>query len=325
MSMLRFLFWRLLQCVIVLWAVYTVTFALLMLAPGDPFVGEKRANPSVTKALADKYGLSYLALSPEDRAKQTSLDKAGQIGKAYVLYLGRAVRGDFGPTIQYENWTVTEVIRSSLPVSVSLGCLALLLALLGGVTAGMIGGTHKGRWPDVVLTIITLFGISLPTFVIGALLLMLFVVFLPIFPSGGWGRPIQMVLPAVTLALFYLAYIARLVRSSTLDVLSSDFVRTARAKGLSPRAVFIHHLGANAGLPVLSYLGPAAANILVGSFVVEKIFDIPGLGSHFVNACLNHDIPLVLGTVMVFTAAIVAFSLVIDIAYAWVDPRISLR
>jgi oligopeptide transport system permease protein len=323
--MIRFLFWRLLQCVLVLWVVYTVTFALLMLAPGDPFVGEKKANPAVIKGLAEKYGLSYLALSPEEKAKQSVMEKAGQMGEAYCRYLGRAVQGDFGPTIQYEDWTVGEVIRSSLPVSVSLGSVALLLALLGGVAAGMVGGVYKGRWPDVVLAIVTLFGISLPTFVIGALLLMALVVFVPLFPSGGWGRPVQMVLPAVTLAIFYLAYIARLVRSSTLDVLSADFVRTARAKGLSRRAVIIHHLGANAGLPVLSYLGPAAANILVGSFIVEKIFNIPGLGSHFVNACLNQDIPLVLGTVMVYTAAIVVFSLVIDLAYAWVDPRISLR
>ena len=241
-----------------------------------------------------------------------------------MLYLGRALTGDFGPTIQYENWTVMEVIRSSLPVSVSLGSVSLLLALLGGVVAGMAGGITKGRWPDVSLAVVTLLGISLPTFVIGALLLMALVMIWPVFPSGGWGRPSQMVLPAVTLAVSYLAYIARLVRSSTLDVLSSDFVRTARAKGLPPRAVLVHHLGANAGLPVLSYLGPAAANILVGSFVVEKIFNIPGLGGHFVNACLNHDIPLVLGTVMVYTVMIVAFNLVIDIAYAWVDPRISL-
>ncbi len=323
--MIRFLFWRILQCLIVLWTVYTVTFALLMLSPGDPFIGEKKPAQSVIKGLADKYGLSYLALSPEERAQQSASQKFSQIAGAYWRYLGRAVTGDLGPTIQYENWSVTEVIRSSLPVSATLGSAALLIALLAGVAAGTLGGIKKGKWPDLLLTLITLLGISLPTFVVRALLLMLFVVIIPIFPSGGWGRPTQIILPAITLSLFYLAYIARLARSSTLDVLSADFVRTARAKGLSPSAVIIHHVGANAGLPVLTYLGPAAANILVGSFVVEKIFDIPGLGTHFINACLNHDIPLVLGTVLVYTGMVVVFSLVIDLAYAAVDTHITLR
>jgi oligopeptide transport system permease protein len=323
--MLRFLFWRLVQCLIVLWTVYTITFALLMLAPGDPFIGDKKPKENVRAALAQKYGLDYLALSEEQRAKMPAISRAGYIAKAYWRYLFNAVRGDLGPSIQYENWTVTEVIGSSLPVSTTLGCVALFLALLGGVAAGTIGAVYKGRWPDVVLTITTLLGISLPTFVVGALLLMLFVVLVPILPTGGWGTPQQMVLPAVTLALFFLAYIARLARSSTLDVLHADYVRTARAKGLPASTVIYRHVGANAALPILSYLGPAAAYILTGSFVVEKIFDVPGLGTHFVNGCINKDIPLVLGGVMVYTVLVVAFSLIVDIAYAAVDPRISLR
>ncbi len=323
--MLRFLFWRLVQSVVVLWVVYTVTFALLMLAPGDPFAGEKKLTEPMRAGLAEKFGLTYLTKPPEERAKETGLEKAGAIGKAYFLYVGHVATGEFGPSIQYENWTVGEIIKSSLPVSATLGSAALLIALIGGVAAGMVGGVTKGKWGDVVLSVVTLMGISLPTFVVGALLLMLLVVFVPVFPSGGWGRPSQIVLPAVTLALFYLAYIARLMRTSTVDVMGADFVRTARAKGLTRWGVVTRHVGSNAGLPVLSYLGPAAANILVGSFVVEKIFDIPGLGTHFVNGCLNEDIPLVLGTVMVYTVLVVGFSLVIDVTYAWVDPRISLR
>jgi oligopeptide transport system permease protein len=166
---------------------------------------------------------------------------------------------------------------------------------------------------------------------------MLFVVVIPIFPAGGWGAGAnastgsfwtsltRIVLPAVSLAVFFLAYIARLTRSSTLDVLSSDFVRTARAKGLSPWGVISNHVGANAALPVLSYLGPAAANVLVGSFIVEKLFAIPGLGTHFVNGCLNKDIPLVLGAVMVYSFLVIVFNLLVDLAYAAVDPRITLR
>lgn len=323
--MVRFLFWRLVQCAIVLWAVYTVTFTLLMLAPGDPFVGEKKASAATLKGLAEKYGLVYLAMPAEERAKLTTGERAGYLVDAYWLYLGRAARGDFGPTIDYPNWSVGEVIGSSLPVSATLGSAALLLALLGGVAMGTLGAVRKGRATDLGLSVVTLLGISLPTFVVGALLLMLFVVKLPVLPAGGWGRPSQIVLPAVTLALFYMAYIARLTRSSTLDVLSADFVRTAHAKGLGSRTVVTRHVGSNAVLPVLSYLGPAAANILVGSFVVEKIFNVPGLGTHFVNSCLNHDIPLVLGSVLVYTAMVVAFSLIVDIAYAVVDPRINLR
>jgi oligopeptide transport system permease protein len=324
--MARFLFWRLVQAVVVLWVVYTVTFGMLMMAPGDPFIGEKKPPESVLKAMAAKYGL----VTSAERAKYTAGEKAAYYGRVYWRYLKRAMVGDFGPSIQYENWTVTEVIGASLPVSATLGCAALLVATVLGVGAGVAGAVRKNRWGDVALTVVTLLGISLPTFVVGALLLMLFVwvgslLGVQVLPVGGWGTPGQVVLPAVTLALFFLAYIARLSRTSVLEVLGADFVRTARAKGLSPRVVISKHVGANAGLPVLSYLGPAAAYVLTGSFVVEKIFNVPGLGQHFVNGCLNLDIPLVLGGVMVYTALVVVFSLLVDLAYAGVDPRISLR
>ncbi|MGN6366756.1 MAG: ABC transporter permease [Phycisphaerae bacterium] len=319
--MVRFLFWRLVQAVVVLWVVYTVTFGMLMMAPGDPFIGEKKPPESVLKAMAAKYGL----VTSAERAKFTAGEKAAYYVRVYGKYLGQAVRGDFGPSIQYENWSVGEVIGASLPVSATLGCAALLVATVLGVGAGVAGAVRKNGWVDIGLTVVTLLGISLPTFVVGALLLMVFVVLIPILPSGGWGTPQQVVLPALTLALFFLAYIARLSRTSVLEVLGADFVRTARAKGLSPGVVISKHVGANAGLPVLSYLGPAAAYVLTGSFVVEKIFNVPGLGQHFVNGCLNLDIPLVLGSVMVYTALVVVFSLLVDVAYAGVDPRISLR
>ena len=334
--MLRFLAWRLVQSVLVLWAVYTVTFFLLMLTPGDPFISsEKKAPQGVREALARKYGLEYLA--DPNRGSLTAGQHLFYISKAYVFYLRRAVTGDFGPSIEYENWSVRDIIATSLPVSLTLGSVALLLALWGGVAAGTLGAIRKNRLPDIGLSIVTLLGVSLPSFVVGSLLIMAFVVVIPIMPVGGWGTGgtggaagflqslARLILPALTLALFFLAYIARLTRSSMIDTLSADFVRTARSKGLRPSRIVIHHVGANAILPVLSYLGPAAANILVGSFVVEKLFVIPGLGQHFVNGCLNKDIPLVLGAVMVYSAMVVVFNLLVDLAYAAVDPRITLN
>lgn len=323
--MVRFIAWRLVQSVLVLWTVYTVTFALLMLVPGDPFIGEKKPPDSVIRALAKTYGLDYLAKTAAERKAMPASEHARYIGKAYVLYLGRAVTGNLGPSIDYPNFTVSDIIRTSLPVSATLGSLALFMALWIGLAAGTFSAVRKGRFIDFLLSVATLLGVSLPTFVTGALLMMLFVVYIPIFPAAGWGTPGQIFLPAFTLALFFLAYIARLARASTLDVLSADFVRTARAKGLPGRRVVTHHVGANAALPILSFLGPAAANILTGSFVVEKLFAIPGLGTHFVNSCLNKDIPLVLGAVMVYTVLVVLFNLFVDLAYAAVDPRITLR
>lgn len=333
--MLRFLAWRLVQSVCVLWAVYTVTFFLLMATPGDPFVaGEKKAPQSVREALADKYGLRYLTL-PEDQRKTLSIpQKLGYISEAYALYLGRVVlQGDLGPSIEYENWSVRDIIASSLPVSLTLGSLALLVALGAGTAAGMLGAARRNRAPDIALSVLSLLGVSLPSFVVGSLLMMLFVVALPIMPAGGWGTGgrglmeglARLILPAATLALFYLAYIARLTRSSVLDTISADYVRTARSKGVHRLRIMTHHVGANAALPVLSFLGPAAANILIGSFVVEQLFVIPGLGQHLVKGCQNRDIPLVLGVVLVYSALVVLFNLLVDLAYALVDPRITLE
>ena len=304
--MISFILRRLLQSALVMAVVYTGTFWLLMATPGDPFIGNKQPPPAVLRALRARYGLN----NP---------------WKAYFAYAWRVLRyGDFGPTISYENWTVRGVIRQTLPVSMALGSLALLIALWAGVAAGIAGALLKGRWPDVALTIGTLLGISLPTFVVGSALLILFCVDVAVFPPGGWGTLRQLVLPALTLSLPFLAYIARLSRSSALDVLSADFVRTARAKGVSRLKVVRVHILPNSSLAALTYLGPAAASVLTGSFVVEKIFAIPGLGEVFVNACLDKDIPLVLGAVLVYTFILVIMNLLVDIGCAWADPRIRI-
>ena len=305
--MMRFLISRIGQSLLVIFVVYTCTFWLLMAAPGNPFIGEKQPPPAIIHALKVRYGLNHP-------------------WHAYWAYPWRVItRGDLGPTISYANWTVLDVIRSSLPISVSLGALALLLALWLGVALGMLGAVTRGHWPDLTLTVGSLLGISLPSFVIGSILLLVFSTYGALLPSGGWGDLAQVILPACTLAAGFLAYIARLTRSGMLDEFSADYVRTARAKGLPPNRVIVGHILPNASLPVLSFLGPAAAALLTGSFVVEKIFAIPGMGEDFVNACLDKDIPLVLGIVMVYTVILVAFNLLVDIAYAFADPRISLH
>lgn len=303
--MMRFLISRIAQSALVIFVVYTCTFWLLMAAPGNPFIGEKQPPPAIMHALQVRYGLNHP-------------------WHAYWAYPWQVItRGDMGPTISYPNWTVLDVIRSSLPISISLGALALLIALWLGVGLGMLGAVTRGHWPDLALTVGTLLGISLPGFVIGSILLLLFSTYWAILPSGGWGDLAQLILPAFTLAAGFLAYIARLTRSGMLDEFSADYVRTARAKGLSPSRVMVRHILPNASLPVLSFLGPAAAAVLTGSFVVEKIFAIPGMGDDFVNACLDKDIPLVLGIVLVYTVLLVTFNLLVDIAYAFADPRIS--
>lgn len=305
--MKKFIFSRILQSVVVVWIVYTVTFWLLMATPGDPFIGRKQPPPAVLAALRRDYHLNQ-----------------GDF-HAYLAYGWQILaHGDFGPTISYANWTVLDVIRNSLPVSVALGAMALLIALWLGVAAGVLGAVYRGRWPDVALAVGTLLGISLPTFVIGSGLLMLFAVETSLLPSGGWGSVKQLILPACTLSVLFLAYLARLSRASALDVISSDFIRTARAKGLSPMKVIAGHVLPNASIPVLAFLGPATASVLTGSFIVEKIFAIPGLGEVFVNACLDKDIPLVLGIVLVYTVLLVLMNLLVDIACALADPRIRL-
>ncbi len=302
-----FILRRLLQSLVVIFLVYSATFWLLMATPGDPFLGHKLPPAAILAALKARYGLNDPV-------------------HAWLAYAWRIIaHGDLGPTISYENWTVLDVIRSTFPVSIALGSLSLLIALWLGVAAGLAGAIFRGQWPDLATTVFSLLGISLPTFVIGSALLMLLSVDLMVFPSGGWGTFSQLFLPAITLAIPYLAYIARLTRGSVLDTLSADFIRTARAKGVGRTAVLTNHLLPNASIPVLTFLGPATAGILTGSFVVEKLFAIPGLGQVFVNACLDKDIPLVLGTVLVYTTLLVLLNLAVDILCAVADPRIRLQ
>jgi len=229
---------------------------------------------------------------------------------------------DFGPSLQYEDWRVNEIVAASLPVSITLGFAAILIALLLGVTAGVIGAVRPGSAADISTLAIALIGISLPNFVIGAGLVLIFPVTLGLGSIGGWGTPKDIILPALTLSLPFAAYIARLTRMGMLEHLKADFIRTARAKGASESRVMLRHALKNAFLPVLSYLGPACALAMTGSFIVEKVFTVPGMGQHFVNAVLNKDLFLIMGVVLIYATMLILFNLAVDVMYKWVDPRI---
>ena len=301
----KVILWRLAQFPLILAIIYLLTFLLAWVAPGDPFQGERNMNPAALENLKQRF-------------------HADSAWKFLAFYPWNIVtKGDFGPSLQYREWSVNDIIESALPVSIALGLFALAIALIVGVAMGTLAAVKRGGVLDWTSLSVTLMGISLPSFVTAALLLMLAAA-TKAFPVGGWGRFSDMVLPALALSLAPMAYIARLTRVSMLDVLGSDFVRTARAKGLSKKAVVWKHALRNAFLPVLSYLGPAAAVTLTGSFVVEKVFNIPGLGQHFVNSVLNRDRTLLLGVVMVYSVFLLTFNLLVDVLYVVVDPRIDI-
>jgi oligopeptide transport system permease protein len=303
--MSKLLFFRILQFPLVLTVIYLLTFLMAWVAPGDPFTNEKNLDPIVKESLKKRF----------------HADSALQFLTYYPYRIITA--GDFGNSMLYKEWSVTDIIKSALPVSVTLGLCAMLIAVTFGVSIGTMAAVNRGGAIDWTSLSIALVGISVPGFVVAAVLLM-FAAATRWFPIGGWGRISDLILPSIALSLGPMAYIARLTRVSMLDTLGADFVRTARAKGLSNPIVIWKHCLRNAFLPVLSYLGPATAGAMTGSFVIEKVFNIPGLGQHFVNSVLNRDRTLILGVVMVESAFILAFNLLIDIAYAWLDPRIDL-
>jgi oligopeptide transport system permease protein len=304
--MLRFTLRRLLTFPLLLLVIYACAVLLIMAAPGEGLEsGEKELPPEVLAARRAAYNFD-----------QPWWQRYFWTWPKRLLYDRNL------PALQYEDWTVVEILRSALPVSLQLGVLALGLAVLIGIAGGTLAVAFRGRWLEHVSVGLCLIGISLPTFVIGVVLLMVFGLWLGAVPVGGWGRPSQALLPAITLALPYAAYIARLTRAALLDACAEDYIRTARAKGLSETRVLLDHALRNALLPVLSYLGPAAAAIFTGSFVVERIFTIPGMGTHVVESINNRDQTLILATVMVYAIFLATFNLLVDLLYGVVDPRI---
>jgi len=298
---------RLLQAIPVLFIVVSLTFLLVRIAPGNPFSNGKNIRPEIMEQLN----------------KQHDLD--GTIWDQYWRYMGKVVRGDLNISTQYLNRSVTEIITQTLPVSATLGSVAYFMALLFGIICGGWAAIRHNQWGDRTLMFIALLGISIPSFVSAPLLIMLFALKFNLLPAYGWGSPDQILLPALCLSLPFTATIARLTRGSLLEVLKLDFVRTARAKGLSEDAVLFRHALKVAILPIIGYSGPAAAGILTGSLVIETLFGIPGIGQFFVNSALNHDPFMTSGVVLVFSVFLILFNLVTDILYFVVDRRVKLE
>ena len=295
---------RLLGAIPTIFLIITGAFFLMRVAPGGPFDRERVLEAKVL----------------ENLNKVFHLDKP--IWEQYFYYLGNLVRGDLGPSFIYRDFSVQQLIGNGLPVSIQLGTTALLLALAIGCALGTIAALKQNSWIDYAVIATATFGITVPNFVVAPVLSLVFGVWLSVLPAGGWDSGSSMILPIVTLALPQIAIIARLIRGSMIEALRSDHVRTARAYGLPQRMVVIVHALRAACLPVISYLGPAAAGLLTGSVVVETIFGLPGIGRYFVQGALNRDYTLVMGTVVVIAVFVVVFNLIVDLLYAALDPRV---
>jgi len=302
--MLPFILRRVLQIVAVLWVIITATFFMIRFVPGGPFTAEKAVTPEVLRNLEAHYGL--------DRP----------LWQQYLDYMGKLVlHGDLGPSFKYASRSVNEIIADKLPVSLELGGLALGVALALGLPLGLVAAIRRNTLFDYLCSSVAMLGICVPTFVLGPLLVLFFAIQLGWANASGWYGPGDRVLPALTLGLVYAAYVARLTRGGMLEVLGQDYIRTARAKGASAARILWQHALRGGLLPVVSFLGPATAGILTGSFVIETIFQIPGLGREFVQSAFNRDYTLVLGTVILYATLIVTLNLAVDIAQVWLNPR----
>jgi oligopeptide transport system permease protein len=303
--MLRFAFYRLLQAIPVLLIVISLTFMLVHSAPGGPFSADKAVPPEVIKALEAQYNLDQ------------------PLWQQYVSYLGDVLQGDFGPSFKYPGRDVTELIAAGLPATAELAFYAMLVALVIGVSAGVAAAMRPNTAQDYIPMSAAMVGICMPSFLLGPLLVLVFGIHLEWLPVSGWGdMPGDKILPAITLGTGYAAYIARLSRGGMLEVLSQDYIRTARAKGLSEALVIAKHALRGGLIPVVAFLGPAFAGLLGGSFVVETIFQIPGLGRFYVQAAFNRDYTMILGTTVFFSTLIIVFNLLSDMLAIWLNPKL---
>ena len=309
--MIRFIIRRLISLIPTLFLIVTFSFFIMKVAPGGPFSAERNPPPEVLANINKVYHLDE------------------PIPKQYVRYLGNMLRGDLGPSFRYKDYTVNDLIGNTMPTSLILGITALCSALVFGLLVGLVSAVKRNSIADYASMSIAVIGISVPLFVVGPLLMLLFAVKLKWLPTSGWITGRQglktLVMPALALSLPYFAYIARLSRASVLEVLRSDYIRTAYAKGLSYPVVLFKHALKGALLPVISYLGPAFAGIITGSVVIEKIFLVPGLGTFFVQSALNRDYTLIMGTVVMYSVILILMNFVVDILYAVIDPRISYK
>jgi oligopeptide transport system permease protein len=304
--MLRFIIRRVVVIVPMLFIILSITWGLIRLAPGNFYTAEKKLAPAIEQNLREKYGLN----------------KPWYVQYRKVLW--NMVRFDFGNSLKYEGQSVNQILLKALPVSATLGLCAYLFALAVGITTGTLAALRQNSWIDYASMAMAMLGISIPNFVLGPLLALVFALTLFWLPPALWeGFPSRsIILPSLTLSALYIAYIARLTRSGMLEVMRSDYIRTARAKGLSERQVVFRHALRGGLLPVVSFSGPALAFLITGTVVVERVFSLPGLGNYFINACFNRDEPLIIGIVAFIAVAVLVFNLLVDISYGIIDPRI---
>ncbi len=307
--MLRYLAQRLLTAVPTLIIIATLAFALLHATPGGPFDSAKRIPPQIERSIEAQYHLDE------------------PLWRQYLRYMGSLARGDLGPSYQYRDTTVNELIRQGFPVDATIGTCALLAALLLGSLFGIVAALRRDTTWDYVPMLFASLGIALPVFVVGPLLILVFAVTLHWLPSGDWrsGSVRYLILPVAALALPYMAYVARMVRGAALEVLTSPFIRTARAKGLPLRTVILRHALRPILTPVVSFIGPAFAGVLTGSIIIESVFGLPGIGRYFLTGAINRDYTLVVGITVLYGALIIVCNLLADLCYAWLDPRVRLH
>lgn len=305
--MLNYALKRLLSAIPTLFVLITITFFMMRAAPGGPFDSERSVDPEVRAKLEQAYHLDE------------------PLWEQYLRYLGQLAKGDLGPSFKYADRTVNEMIASGFPVSLTIGALSLLLAVAIGGALGIYAALKQNSWADYGLMTLAMTGISIPSYVVAPLMILLFAVILGWLPAGGWGHVSSVILPVLALTAPQVAYIARLMRGSMIEVLRSNYIRTARAKGLPERLVILRHALRPAFMPVLSYLGPAAAGIITGSVVIEQIFGIPGIGRYFVTAALNRDYTVVMGVVIFYGVLVILFNFAVDILYGALDPRVRVQ
>ena len=304
--MLAYIIKRIFNAVIVLWVVTTITFFLMHAIPGGPFTIEKSLPPIVQQSIEERYKLN------------------DPLYKQYSDYLTNLIQGDLGPSFKYPGRSVNDIIKDGFPVSFQLGMEAVLIAIIIGIPAGIIAAINQGKWQDHAVNFFTTLGVAVPSFVVAALLIYVLSTKLHLLPSAMWEGWQYQIMPALALSGMPTSFIARLTRSSMLDVLGQDYIKTARAKGLSRFTVLFKHALPNSLIPVVTYAGPMTAGILTGSFVIENIFAIPGLGQYFVTSIYNRDYTVILGVTIFYSIIIIVLNMIVDLIYPFLDPRIKL-
>lgn len=304
--MLAYIIKRIFNAVLVLWVVITITFGLMHAIPGGPFTVEKSLPPVVLKSIEERYKLN------------------DPLYKQYGDYLTNLVQGDLGPSFKYPGRSVNDIIKDGFPVSFQLGMEAVLIAVIIGIPAGVLAAVKQGKWQDHAVNFCTTLGVAVPSFVVAALLIYVLSTKLHLLPSAMWEGWQYQIMPALALSGMPMSFIARLTRSSMLDVLGQDYIKTARAKGLSRLSVLFKHALPNSLIPVITYIGPMAAGILTGSFVIESIFAIPGLGQYFVTSIYNRDYTVILGVTIFYSVIVIVLNMLVDLIYPLLDPRIKI-